>query len=167
MQNRKNIFIVFLISFSIFSCQSVDNLSKDELCGSIFSESQSVSDYTKLDVVTTLHCNGTYTSGYTLNDFAFSSAGYSADLSNYRNNIKGVWEVVPSPNDDLINAVKTYGLNDNYTIIKYKPNDGSYLYALYYKIEGSNTITLTHFNTNNKEYKNGGEMGMWFADKKN
>jgi hypothetical protein len=97
--------------------------SKEIICGKEFEDSHNQENI-GLDIktVTIFNCNGTYTSK---EDYDSDNLGIRGNSNNFH----GTWEIATNNIPSEI-ANKTIGLvNDKYTIIKYKSNNGKVRYA--------------------------------------
>lgn len=132
-------FLVFAIIVS--SCNDYTNVKISDICDKRFTSTipSSTIEGVSHDSGTFLKCDGTFESG-----LVTRMVGQNTRNRNY---YTGTWELIDEINDDIIYAVKRYGIkHENYSIIKYSSSNGVTDFCLYYPSSYDGTPTLGKLN---------------------
>ena len=168
-----NIFIVSVFLF--FSCgkSGKREITKDYFCSKVFSMPSTVEPIDmKINRVTTLNCDGTYTSKEDWGTSPKNEEIYrttTGSSSGTNTNFSGVWEVVDNKKlpEEIDNWLKKYSREADFyneklfTVLKYKSSTGvsGYLCITGYQLKGQ--ISLSHITTSSTTHLGEDELNFY------
>ncbi len=156
----KKLSFFIVLATIMMSCSNFSNVKKEDICGKRFTSSvpSAISEGVTYDAATTFKCDGTFESGEVTR-----MTGQNTRNNHY---YTGTWEIVKIIPDEVKNAVKKYGIeNENYSIIKYSSSNGVTDYCMYYPSSYDGSPTLGTLGVNHsREYD---DLGIYdgFLDK--